>query len=105
MAEKTITLDRGAFMGKKDYTLNDYLEEWKSWALQMGSICNKTEHWELYEKLLEDTKALATIQFEKMYQDQQTVNKPEYNKQYRLIGKAGEKSIAKGNTWAESEVK
>ena len=56
-------------------------------------------------KLLEDTKALATIQFEKMYQDQQTVNKPEYNKQYRLIGKAGEKSIAKGNTWAESEVK
>jgi len=33
------------------------------------------------------------------------VNKPEYNKQYRLIGKAGEKSIAKGNTWAESEVK
>ena len=85
MAEKTITLDRGAFMGKKDYTLNDYLAEWKSWALQMGSICNKTEHWELYEKLLEDTKALATIQFEKMYQDQQTVNKPEYNKQYSCL--------------------
>jgi len=29
-------------------------------------------------------------------------DKPEPGKQYRLIGKAGEKSIAKGNTWAES---
>lgn len=73
MAEKKIRLDRGSFMGIKDYTLEDYLQEWKSWALQMGSICNKTEHWELYEKLLEDTKALATIQFEKMYQQQKEV--------------------------------
>jgi len=71
--EKKITLDRGSFMGKKDYTLEDYLQEWKSWALQMGNICNKTDHWEMYEKLLEDTKALATIQFEKMYQQQKEV--------------------------------
>ena len=27
--EKKITLDRGSFMGKKDYTLEDYLQEWK----------------------------------------------------------------------------
>ena len=32
-------------------------------------------------------------------------NKPEPNKQYRLVGKTGEKSIARGNTWAESEIK
>ena len=32
-------------------------------------------------------------------------NKPEYGKQYRLIGRADEPSIAKGNTWAESEIK
>ena len=32
-------------------------------------------------------------------------NKPEPNKQYRLVGGTGEKSIARGNTWAESEIK
>lgn len=31
-------------------------------------------------------------------------DKPEPYKQYRLIGKPGEPSIAHGNTWAESEV-
>jgi len=31
--------------------------------------------------------------------------KPQPNKQYRLVGKTGEKSIARGNTWAESEIK
>lgn len=32
-------------------------------------------------------------------------DKPEPYKQYRLIGKKGESSIARGNTWAESEIK
>tara|TARA_X000001388_G_scaffold35113_2_gene24713 strand:+ start:251 stop:493 length:243 start_codon:yes stop_codon:yes gene_type:complete len=32
-------------------------------------------------------------------------NKPQPGKQYRLIGKASEKSIARGNSWQESEVK
>ena len=31
------------------------------------------------------------------------VGKPELNKQYRLTG--GKASIARGNTWAESEIK
>jgi len=30
---------------------------------------------------------------------------PEYGKQYCLVGGKDTKSIAKGNTWAESEVK
>lgn len=30
---------------------------------------------------------------------------PEHGKQYRLVGGKDTKSIAKGNTWAESEVK
>lgn len=32
-------------------------------------------------------------------------DKPEPGKQYRLIGRTGEASIAKGNTWAEAEIK
>ncbi len=32
-------------------------------------------------------------------------DRPEYGKQYRLIGRTGEASIAKGNTWAEAEIK
>ena len=31
-------------------------------------------------------------------------DKPEPGKQYRLIGRTGEASIARGNTWAESEI-
>ena len=31
--------------------------------------------------------------------------KPEPDKQYKLTGGPGEKCIANGNTWAESEVK
>jgi len=31
-------------------------------------------------------------------------NKPTPNKQYRLTGGTGEKCIANGNSWAESEV-
>ena len=34
-----------------------------------------------------------------------TEDKPEPGKQYRLIGRTGEPSIAKGNTWAEAEIK
>lgn len=44
-------------------------------------------------------KALEQAIQEKARQD-----KPEPYKQYRLIGRQGEPSIAKGNTWAESEV-
>ena len=40
-----------------------------------------------------------------IYKRQQEDNKPEPYKQYRLIGKKGEASIARGNTWAESEIK
>ena len=32
-------------------------------------------------------------------------DKPEENKQYLLVGGEGTKSIANGNTWAESEIK
>lgn len=39
------------------------------------------------------------------YMHRQRVGKPEPNKQYRLVGKSGESSIARGNTWAESEIK
>tara|TARA_B100001778_G_C18064033_1_gene395506 strand:- start:266 stop:475 length:210 start_codon:yes stop_codon:yes gene_type:complete len=33
------------------------------------------------------------------------VDKPEADKVYALTGKTGDKCIANGNTWAESEVK
>ena len=32
-------------------------------------------------------------------------DKPQQNKQYLLVGGEGTKSIANGNTWAESEIK
>ena len=37
------------------------------------------------------------------YMHRLRVGKPELNKQYRLTG--GKASIARGNTWAESEIK
>ena len=40
-----------------------------------------------------------------MHKLKKAEDKPEPNKQYRLIGKSGESSIARGNTWAESEIK
>jgi hypothetical protein len=36
---------------------------------------------------------------------QKSADRPEYGKQYVLCGKPGQKSIANGNTWQESEVK
>ena len=40
-----------------------------------------------------------------MHKLKKAEDKPEPNKQYRLVGKSGESSIARGNTWAESEIK
>ena len=40
-----------------------------------------------------------------MHKLKKAEDKPEPYKQYRLIGKKGESSIARGNTWAESEIK
>lgn len=102
---KTINVDRGSFLGKKDFTLEEYVSEWVAWSLQITSIISDSDDALKFYDLKYWVKELAEKSFEKIYQEQQTVNKPENNKQYRLIGKAGEKSIAKGNTWAESEVK
>ena len=38
------------------------------------------------------------------HNDVEEANKPEGNKLYKLTGGPGEKCIANGNTWAESEV-
>jgi len=40
-----------------------------------------------------------------LHKKKKAEDKPEPYKQYRLIGKKGESSIARGNTWAESEIK
>lgn len=42
---------------------------------------------------------------EYMHKLKKAEDRPEPNKRYRLVGKSGESSIARGNTWAESEIK
>jgi len=71
---KTITLDQGAFLGKKDFTLEDYLKQWDGWAVQFGNLCGTTEEFEKYKNLCKDTKDLAAKNFEEMYQKQQIEN-------------------------------
>ena len=103
---KTINVDRGSFLGKKDFTLEEYVAEWGSWMIQIMPLINgDTDQAAKLLNFKKWVKELAEKSFEEIYKKQQPLNKPENNKQYRLIGKAGEKSIAKGNTWAESEVK
>mgnify|MGYP004462934485 CR=1 FL=1 len=45
-----------------------------------------------------------SIQESVPYTDIEEANKPEGNKVYKLTGGPGEKCIANGNTWKESEV-
>jgi len=66
-----------------------------------GMFCGGHECKAEYEELTDmlDDKEGYLAQAEKDLK-----NKPEPNKQYALTGGPGDKCIANGNTWAESEV-
>jgi hypothetical protein len=70
---KTINVDRGSFLGKKDVTLEEYVGEWIAWSLQITSIIN-SENSKQRDKFFDFkswVKELAEKSFEEVYQEQQ----------------------------------
>tara|TARA_R100001463_G_scaffold94524_1_gene149053 strand:+ start:36 stop:284 length:249 start_codon:yes stop_codon:yes gene_type:complete len=69
---KTINVDRGSFLGKKDFTLEEYVGEWGSWMIQIMPLINGDT--DQAAKLLDFkkwVKELAEKSFEEIYQEQQ----------------------------------
>lgn len=68
---KTINVDRGSFLGKKDVALEEYVSEWVAWSLQLTSIISDSDDVLKFYDLKSWVKELAEKSFEKVYQEQQ----------------------------------
>ena len=68
---KTINVDRGSFLGKKDFTLEEYIGEWGSWMIQIMPLINGDT--DQAAKLLDFkkwVKELAEKSFNEIYKEQ-----------------------------------
>jgi len=76
MAEKTITVDQGSFLGKKDFTKNDFINEWGVWSLQLVTLIpnGDTEHIFKYANFQKWVKELAAQNFDTLYKKQLSDN-------------------------------
>lgn len=84
--EKTINVDRGSFLGKKDFTLEEYVAEWGSWMIQIMPLIN--EDTDQAAKLLDFkkwVKELAEKSFEEIYKKQINQEIDEVIKLYKEV--------------------
>ena len=67
---KTINLDQGSFLGKKDFTLEKFIETWEHWSLQIVDLVQDAD-WKKFQEFRNWVKEVAAKDFEKTYQEQQ----------------------------------
>ena len=77
MAEKTVTVDQGSFLGKKDFTKKDFINEWGVWFLQLAPLIENgdTENIFKYADFQKWVKDLAAQNFDTLYEKQQKIGK------------------------------
>ncbi|BAQ85446.1 hypothetical protein [uncultured Mediterranean phage uvMED] len=83
---KTINVDRGSFLGKKDFTLDEYVAEWGSWMIQIMPLINGDT--DQAAKLLDFknwVKELAEKSFEEIYKKQINQEIDEVIKLYKEV--------------------
>jgi hypothetical protein len=69
--EKTINLDQGSFLGKKNFTKEAYIEQWKKWTNDIKMLCNTSEDFQKLKDLEIWVDELASKSFDNMYQEQE----------------------------------
>jgi len=70
-SEKTIELDQGSFLNKKNFTKEAYVEQWKKWTNDIKMLCNTSEDYQKLKDLEIWVDGLASKSFDNMYQEQQ----------------------------------
>ena len=70
-SEKTIELDQGSFLNKKNFTKEAYIEQWKKWTNDIKMLCNTSEDYQKLKDLEIWVDGLASKSFDNMYQEQQ----------------------------------
>ena len=73
MAKKTVKIDQGSFLGKKDFTKDDFINEWVAWSLQLATLIKTgdTENIFKYADFKNWVKDLAAQNFDTLYETQQ----------------------------------
>jgi hypothetical protein len=69
--EKTINLDQGSFLGKKNFTKEAYIEQWKKWTDDIKMLCTTSEDFEKLKDLEIWVDELASKSFDNMYQEEE----------------------------------